>query len=121
MRHRAPFQSLQGSAEGTSLSVGLILAETIQQAVDAAVKPLKDQLAARQVEIEHLRAAFSGGAYDRQRLPPSITALLAKAAIALPQAGEKIPLGKLDDALKGLPIDRRITVKDGLAKAGLID
>jgi uncharacterized protein DUF6582 len=96
----------------------------LKSAIETAVKPLVDANAALGTQIADLKAAAVKGspAPERKTLPPAITALLAKAGVEMPTAaGDKIPMAKLDEALKGLGMSQRIEFKSGLAKAGLID
>jgi hypothetical protein len=91
--------------------------------VEAAVKPLADKLAAVGTQLADLKAkAFADSpAPERKTVKPEITALLAKAGLEAPADGSKLALGKVDAALKELPVSQRLTVKAALSQAGLID
>jgi uncharacterized coiled-coil protein SlyX len=96
----------------------------ITAVVTAALKPFEDKIAAQGTTIKDLSAAIAKGATqpERKTLPANITALLAKSGIKIEDGQtEKLPIDKVNEALAGLPALQRITAKDGLAKAGLID
>lgn len=95
----------------------------IAAAVDAVVKPLAASLAAMGTQMADLKAAAfkESTAPVRKTLTPEINALLARSGLEAPAAGEKLALGKVDAALKDLPLDQRISVKAALSKNGLLD
>lgn len=57
---------------------------------------------------------------DRRPLPPHIEKILAKIGLHRPIGDERIPIAKLDDALRGVPFELRFAFKDDLRAAGLI-
>ena len=55
------------------------------------------------------------------KVPCRIDALFAKAGVAVPRDGRRIPLGQVDVALKGLSIEARLEIKSQLRALALID
>jgi hypothetical protein len=79
--------------------------------VDEMVKPLADGLKAMETKLADVKAAAVADAKapERKTLPPSISTLIARSGIDVPEAeGGKIPLAKLDAALKELPTSQRL-------------
>lgn len=70
--------------------------------------------------FKHISNCYNKG-NDMAELSSPLKAIFAQAGIELPKAGERLPLSKVDDALKGLGIDERMMIKSALNKAGLID
>jgi hypothetical protein len=103
---------------------GADVAAIVTEAVKAAVKPLEDKIAASDTVIKDLKASVAKGVNqpERKTLSPHITSLLARSGITLPTAeGEaKVPMAKIDDALKGISLEQRFQIKEGLAAAGVI-
>jgi hypothetical protein len=99
-------------------------------AVDVAAEvakvmgPITDALKVMGTQIADLKASAAATvpAPERKTLASNITHLLAKSGIEIPSAeGAKLDMGKLDAALKSLPVGQRLEVKTSLARAGLID
>lgn len=92
---------------------------------NAEVAALKAQIADMQTKLESGIAAARDASPEPQRktISPQITALMAKASIVAPGNGEKMPVAKLDDALRasGLTIQQRIQLKTEMERAGLLD
>jgi hypothetical protein len=114
--------SLYAAAVAPALDANAIQT-AVQTAVDAATKPLKDALAASETKITDLTAKATKAATEPERktVSPAITALLAKGGIEMPTDGSKIPVAKLDVALKDMPVQQRMQVKAALGQAALID
>jgi hypothetical protein len=98
-------------------------AAVIAAAVETATAPFKAEVAALGTKLADAIAAAAKKVDPptRKTLTPQITALLAKASIAMPEGEGKIPLDKLDAAMKDLPVSQRLSVKAGLRQAALID
>jgi hypothetical protein len=85
-----------------------------------------DKVAATETKMADLKAAADAtkAAPDRKTLPPMIANLVAKAGIEMPGEGDgPMAIGKLNQVLasSGLSTDQRMTLKTGLAKAGIIN
>jgi len=89
------------------------------------VAALKAQIGDLSTKLEGIQAAKRDTSPEPQRktLSPQISALMAKANIAAPGDGEKMPVAKLDEALRasGLSMQQRIQMKTEMARNGLID
>ena len=55
------------------------------------------------------------------KFPSPIAVIFAKAGVDVPMDGKKIPLGKVDMALNGLPLAERLRIKAELSRLGVID
>jgi hypothetical protein len=84
-----------------------------------------DKQAATETRLADLKAAqdLNKPAPDRKTLPPIISSLVAKAGLDLPDDGQAMPTHKLNQVLasSGLSMEQRMTLKTGLAKAGLVN
>lgn len=58
---------------------------------------------------------------SKRKVPARIDALFAKAGVSVPQDGSKIPIGDVDEALKGQSIEVRLEIKSQLRALALID
>jgi hypothetical protein len=92
----------------------------------ASLAAAADKTAAAETKIADLKAAadLAKAAPDRKTLPPMIANLVAKAGIEMPGDGEgPMNMGKLNQVLaaSGLTTDQRMTLKTGLAKAGIVN
>ena len=108
---------LSASAEASA-------AETAE-AVDKAAQALKDaELATAKAKITELEAAAANKTSEPERktLSPQISALLARADLAMPGEGEKLSLGKVDAALSksGLSPVKRMEIKNELQRSGAL-
>ncbi|MBM7045433.1 DUF6582 domain-containing protein [Rhizobium lusitanum] len=93
-------------------------------AVEAATKPLKDELAAMDTKLADLKAAGFKAAEvpERKTLSPAIAALLAKSGLGAPEGDDKLDPHKVSKALADGGMDRRaiLEAKTALARAGLM-
>jgi len=109
-----------------------LVASSVKDAVDAAVKPLQDQLAAanekltttetKLKDLETLRRTEASGP-QRKTLPPTVTHLMARANLAMPEGEGKLTIGAVDTALKAcgnLTMQQRIMLKNELDRAGVL-
>ena len=96
--------------------------KAVEAAVEAATKPLIDKLQAAETvakdAAEKLRLEASAPA--RKTVSPAITALMARADLALPEGDAKLNVGAVDAAMKksNLNLEQRIQLKSELAAAG---
>lgn len=99
------------------------VAEQIKAAVEAAVKPLQDQLAASDTKIADLKASAFNGATppERKTISSDVQALLAKFDLKAESDG-KISVAKLDEILAKSPMTReqKMEHKLKLQAAGLL-
>jgi hypothetical protein len=105
--------------------VGSLDAAGITAAVEAAVKPLKDEIASQATIIKDMKAAAADTSAppERKTLPPVITTLMARGGISLPEDGKKLSIAAIDKVLAAsqLPPEKRIELKIGLRNAGLLE
>lgn len=94
----------------------------ITDAVDAAMKPILDKLAAAETKIADLQASarIESPAPERKTVAPAISKLLAKAGIDLPEGEDKLSIAKVDDAMSkaNLSMTQRLQLKNELSRAG---
>jgi hypothetical protein len=114
--------------------------KAIAKAVEAAVKPLNDaiaaaaakakeaddKLAAASTQIKDLRAGhrLDSPAPERKTLPPAISAILAKAQFGEMDGDGKLARSKVNDVIRGLTghtSEKKMEIKLALEKAGLIN
>lgn len=55
------------------------------------------------------------------KVPARIDVLFAKAGVAVPRDGRRIPIGQVDVVLNGLSIETRLEIKSQLRALALID
>jgi len=97
-------------------------------AADAAAKAAEagkaDELQALKTKVADLEAAAAKGGKEPERktVSPAITALLAKADLALPTGDAKLSVGAVDQALSkaGIEPSRRMHIKAELSRAGAL-
>jgi hypothetical protein len=99
--------------------------KAVADAVEAATKPLLDKLAAAETVAKDAaaKAKLEASAPERKTVSPMVTALLARAAIGMPEGEEKLNVGKVDEALSkvsGLSIHQRIMAKNELTRVGAL-
>jgi hypothetical protein len=107
MRAEAAQGRLPTGFSGTVQASAAPAADTA--AIDAATKPLTDQIAALGTQIADLKAASAQTATPpvRKTLEPAITSLLAKAGVTAPEGDAKITTALLDKALAASGLDVR--------------
>lgn len=84
---------------------------------------LKASLADMETTLKDLKATQTREtpAPARKTLDPTITKLLAKSSIEMPEDGKTLDIGKVDDALKTITDPtQRMTIKTNLRNAGLL-
>ena len=119
-------EALDQAAEVQRIAAAQTLAiETaVKTAVEAATKPLVDQLAAAETKAKdaEAKAIAAAAAPDRKTVSPMITSLLARASITLPEGDAKLKVSELDVSLKaaGLNMDQRMTLKQELSRLGAL-
>ncbi len=100
-------------------------AAAIAKAVEEAVKPLNEKLAAASTQIADLKAGVRRESPEPQRktLTPAISAILARASIEIPEGDGKLSVASVDKALSGLnmAVPQRIEIKTALTRAGLMN
>ncbi len=98
-------------------------ATALTAAVEAATKPLIDQIAAMETKLGGKIAAAraESEAPERKTLSPAITSLLAKAGVDAPDGDKKLDSATVDKIFAGMSVSERIRRKGELASQGLID
>lgn len=101
-------------------------APVVDPAKEKEIKDLKEQVSSLDTVVKDLKAKAASNSADpgRKTLPPTILTLIARAGITLPQAGEKLNVGAVDNALAkctGLDSRTRMEIKGQLRNAGLIE
>lgn len=96
----------------------------IKAAVDAAVKPLQDQLAAAETKLKDASTTtrLQAGAPDRKTVSPATAALLSKASLAMPEGDKKLTVGEVDKAMQaaGMNLTQKIMLKNDLTRMGAL-
>lgn len=103
----------------------------IASAVETAVKPLQDEikasadkLAAAETKLKDTaeKARLEASSPVRKTVTPQITALLSRTGIAMPDGEGKLEIGAVDAAMSkiNLPTDKRIMLKNELARVGAL-
>lgn len=98
---------------------------TVDVAAEVAklIAPISASIAAMTTAIADVKASArtASQAPERKSMSASSLSLLARAGLQAPTAeGEKIPLDKLDAALKEHSIEQRLELKTSLRQAGLL-
>lgn len=92
--------------------------------VAKAMAPLKAELETAKTKLVDMQASARAlaTAPERKTIPPAISALLAKAAITMPEGDTKLSVGSVDAALNaaGIPLDKRIQLKAELSRIGAL-
>lgn len=100
------------------------MATQITAAVEAALKPVKDELAATKTQLADAVAGkrLSASAPDRKTVAPQVSALMNKAAIAMPEGEAKLAVGTVDAlmAAASLNMTQKIMVKNELGRLGVL-
>lgn len=100
------------------------VAAQIAAAVDAALKPVKDELASTKTQLEDAKnnRRLQASAPERKTLPGVVTSLMSRAGIAMPEEGKKLTIGEVDKlmASANLTMQQRLMVKGGLDRAGVL-
>lgn len=116
---------LMGGAETRETPDPAAATKAITDAIEAAVKPLKDGLAAQDTKITDLSAkAFNTSpAPDRKTLSSEGLHLLAKAGLKLDGADSKLSMASLDAAVEKTGMTRQdsIALKLALQQAGKLE
>lgn len=98
---------------------------SIAAAVEAATKPLADQLAVAQTQLKDAVEASRRQAEEpaRKTVSPQASVLLSKVGLTMPEGDGKITAGALDTALKNanLSLDQRFLLKNELSRVGVLD
>jgi len=98
--------------------------EDVTKAVEAAMKPVLDKLAAAETQISDLKAAAKAAspAPERKTVSPMVSSILARSGLTLPEDGEKLSVAKMDEVLsKGnLTTNQKIMLKSEFGRVGLI-
>lgn len=99
--------------------------EDVTKAVEAAMKPVLDKLAASETQISDLKAAAKAASPppERKTISPMVSAILAKSMLNLPEGDEKLTVAQVDDACAKAGIrelDKRIMLKGELTRAGVL-
>ena len=100
-------------------------AAALAKAVEDAVKPLNDKLAAAQTQIADITAGERRTRQEptRKTLSPALSAALSRANLTLPEGSEKLNASQVDAALANLNLDtvKRMQFKTELTRAGLLN
>ena len=86
------------------------------------VKALKDQVASLTTTVTDMKAAATKqtAPAERKTLSPSITSLLARSGLSLPDGGKTMSVGEVDKMLAGSSLDpmQKMELKSALTKLG---
>jgi hypothetical protein len=98
-------------------------AAMIASAVEAAVKPLREELASEKTKVADLQASATRNspAPERKTVPAATLQAMAKAGLVQPGEGEKLSIADVDKALEGMPTTQRLQAKAGMRQAGLLN
>lgn len=101
-----------------------VVADKIAAAVEAAVKPLKDQLAAAETKVKDLTEVrrVQATAPERKTLSASATAALSRIGLTVPEGDKKLAVGEVDKLATGanLNLTQKIALKNELDRAGML-
>ena len=98
--------------------------EDVTKAVEAAMKPVLDKLAAAETQISDLKAAAQAASPppERKTVSPMVSSILARSGLTLPEGDEKLSVAKMDEVLsKGnLTTNQKIMLKSEFGRVGII-
>jgi hypothetical protein len=98
--------------------------EDVTKAVEAAMKPVLDKLAAAETQISDLKAAAKAVSPppERKTVSPMISSILARSGLTLPEGDEKLSVAQMDEVLsKGnLTTNQKIMLKSEFGRVGII-
>jgi len=98
--------------------------EDVTKAVEAAMKPVLDKLAAAETKIADLTATTKAAspAPERKTVSPMVSSILARSGLTLPEGDEKLTVAKMDEVLsKGnLTTNQKIMLKSEFGRVGII-
>jgi len=111
-----------------SASVEKKIADAIAAAVaplSASLKDANDKLAASATQISDLKAGkrLDSTPPERKTLAPAVSAILARAHLAMPEGDAKLARSKVNEVIRGLNVtsEKKIEMKLALEKAGIVD